>query len=152
MRPEPALTLDEAGLRAIGARLSAVLRAGDVVALSGDLGAGKTPLARAILRGLGHQGEVPSPTFTLVQGYDGGGLRLPLWHVDLYRLQGPDEAEGLALDDVLADGVLLVEWPERMGAAFWPEALWLRLDGAGEAVRRLTWEAPPAWESRWPPA
>jgi tRNA threonylcarbamoyladenosine biosynthesis protein TsaE len=142
--------LDEDGLRDVGARLASVLRAGDVVALSGELGAGKTTLARAILAGLGHIGEVPSPTFTLVQTYP--DLSPPVAHADLYRLDHPAEAEPLALDDWLADGALLVEWPERLGAAIWPERLWLRLEGAGGPDRALTWDAPPAWEGRWPPA
>lgn len=123
-----------------------------MIALSGELGAGKTTLARAILAGLGHAGDVPSPTFTLVQSYESPPLRVGVWHVDLYRLNRADETEGLALDDALADGALLVEWPERMGGAFWTDALWLRLEGAGDTVRRLTWEAPPAWEGRCPPA
>lgn len=144
------LDIDEPGLSAIGRALAAVLRPGDVVALSGDLGAGKTTLARAILHGLGHEGDVPSPTFTLVQTYDSPPLRLPVWHVDLYRLDAPEEAEPLALDDALAGGVLLIEWPERLGDALWPQALRLRLDGAGEAARRLTWQVPAAWEGRWP--
>lgn len=142
--------LDEAGLHAIGARLAAVLRPGDVVALSGELGAGKTTLARAILQALGHAGEVPSPSFTLLQTYP--DLPFPVAHADLYRLDGAAEAEALALDDWLADGALLLEWPERLGAAIWPERLWLRIEGAGGPDRRLTWDAPPAWESRWPPA
>lgn len=141
--------LDEAGLRAVGARLAAVLRPGDVVALSGELGAGKTTLARAILEGLGHQGEVPSPSFTLAQAYP--DLEPPILHTDLYRLGSAAEAEALGLDDWLADGALLVEWPERLGAAIWPDRLWLRLEGAGGPDRRLTWDAPPAWEGRWPP-
>jgi tRNA threonylcarbamoyladenosine biosynthesis protein TsaE len=148
--PAPGLTIDEAGLREIGARLSSALRPGDVIALSGDLGAGKTTLARAILRALGHAGDVPSPTFTLVQTYP--DLAVPVAHVDLYRLEQAHEADALGLDDWLDHGALLIEWPERMGAAFWPHALWLRLDGAGEATRRLTWAPPPAWEGRWPPA
>ncbi len=120
-----------------------------MIALSGDLGTGKTTLARAILEGLRHTGEVPSPTFTLVQYYD--ALDPPIAHADLYRLDTPAEAEPLALDDWLVEGALLVEWPERLGRNLWPEALWLRLDGAGTPSRRLTWRAPPAWESRWPP-
>ena len=142
--------LDEDGLRAIGARLASVLRAGDVVALSGELGAGKTTLARAILEGLGHIGEVPSPTFTLVQTYP--DLPVPVVHADLYRLENPAEAEALGLDDWLLDGALLLEWPERLGLAIWPDALWLRLEGAGGPSRRLTSSAGPAWEGRWPPA
>lgn len=140
--------LDEAALRGVGARLASVLRAGDVIALSGDLGAGKTTLARAILEALGHRGEVPSPTFTLVQTYP--DLAVPVAHADLYRLESAAEAEPLALDDWLLDGALLLEWPERLGNMIWPERLWLRLDGAGGPDRRLTWDAPPAWEGRWP--
>jgi tRNA threonylcarbamoyladenosine biosynthesis protein TsaE len=127
-----------------------VLRAGDVIALSGELGAGKTTLARAILSALGHVGEVPSPTFTLVQTYP--DLVPPIAHADLYRLEHPAEADELALDDWLADGALLVEWPERLGSAMWPDRLWLRLEGAGGPDRRLTWDAAPAWKGRWPPA
>jgi tRNA threonylcarbamoyladenosine biosynthesis protein TsaE len=142
--------LDEAGLRTVGARLAAVLRPGDVIALSGELGAGKTTLARAILEALGHRGEVPSPTFTLVQTYP--DLALPITHADLYRLGHPAEAEALDLDDWLAEGALLLEWPERLEGALWPDALRLRLEGAGGPARRLTWTASPAWEGRWPPA
>lgn len=145
------LTLDEAGLAALGARLAGVLRGGDVVALSGELGAGKTTLARGILAALGHEGEVPSPTFTLVQTYP--HLAPPVAHVDLYRLGAPAEVEALALDDWLdAGGALLIEWPERLGPMLWPWRLWLRIEGAGGPTRRLTWAVPPAWEGRWPPA
>jgi tRNA threonylcarbamoyladenosine biosynthesis protein TsaE len=142
-------TLDEAGLREVGNRIASVLRPGDVIALSGDLGAGKTTLARAILEALGHRGEVPSPTFTLMQIYP--DLAVPVAHADLYRLESAAEAEALALDDWLLDGALLLEWPERLGSRIWPERLWLRLDGAGGPDRRLTWDAPAAWEGRWPP-
>jgi tRNA threonylcarbamoyladenosine biosynthesis protein TsaE len=144
------MQVDEAALAQVGACLAAVLRAGDVVALSGELGAGKTTLARAVLRGLGHEGEVPSPTFTLVQTYP--DLSPPVAHADLYRLDRPAEAEALDLDDWLATGALLVEWPERLGDRLWPDALALTLDGAGEPVRRLTSKVPAAWEGRWPPA
>jgi tRNA threonylcarbamoyladenosine biosynthesis protein TsaE len=142
--------LDEAGFDRIATRLGRVLRCGDVVALSGELGAGKTTLARAILRRLGHEGEVPSPTFTLVQPYP--DLVPPVAHVDLYRLGSPGEAEVLGLDDWLLQGALLVEWPERLGDGLWPDALRLRLEGAGGPTRALTWDVPPAWEGRWPPA
>ncbi len=145
------LTLDEAGLAALAGRLAAVIRAGDVIALSGELGAGKTTLARGLLAALGHGGEVPSPTFTLVQTYP--DLAPPVAHVDLYRLEHPAEVEALGLDDWLeGGGALLVEWPERLGAACWPGRLWLRIEGAGGPTRRLTWDVPPAWEGRWPPA
>ncbi|MBA4759229.1 tRNA (adenosine(37)-N6)-threonylcarbamoyltransferase complex ATPase subunit type 1 TsaE [Sphingosinicella sp.] len=140
---------DEAATDRFGRRLAARLVPGDVVLLSGDLGAGKTALARGILAGLGHVGEVPSPTFTLVQSYEVPGVRLPVWHVDLYRLEDPDEVEELGLDEILADGALVIEWPERAGAR-WPEALHLTLTDSGEGSRRLTARVPPAWEARWP--
>ncbi|TPE62293.1 tRNA (adenosine(37)-N6)-threonylcarbamoyltransferase complex ATPase subunit type 1 TsaE [Sandaracinobacter neustonicus] len=140
--------LDEAALRDVGAGLAAVLCPGDVIALSGDLGAGKTTLARAILEALGHPGEVPSPSFTLMQTYP--DLPVPVAHADLYRLNSAAEAEALGLDDWLLDGALLLEWPERLGNAIWPDRLLLRLEGAGGPDRRLTWDAPPAWEGRWP--
>lgn len=140
---------DEAATDRFGRRLAAHLVPGDVVLLSGDLGAGKTALARGILAGLGHAGEVPSPTFTLVQSYEVPGVRLPVWHVDLYRLEDPDEVEELGLDEILADGALIIEWPERAGER-WPEALHLTLSGTGETSRRLTARVPPAWEARWP--
>ena len=134
---------------AFGSRLAASLLPGDVVALYGDLGAGKTTLARGLLRGLGFEGDVASPTFPIVQPYD--DLPLPLWHVDLYRIEDPSELAELALDEALEDGALVVEWPERLGAALWPHALRLRLDRTGEGARALTAKVPPAWESRWPP-
>jgi tRNA threonylcarbamoyladenosine biosynthesis protein TsaE len=141
------LTIDQ--WTSIAAFLAATLRPGDIIALSGDLGAGKTTLARAILEALGHQGEVPSPTFTLVQTYP--DLTPPVAHVDLYRLAHPAEAEALGLDEWLETGALLLEWPERLGAQLWPDRLWLRLDGAAGPDRRLTWDAPLSWERRWPP-
>lgn len=137
----------EADTKAIGAALARVLRPGDIIALHGDLGAGKSTLARAILRALGWQGEVPSPTFTLVQAYD--ELPVPVWHVDLYRLDHPAEADALGLFET--DAALIIEWPQRLGGRLPADALHLMLDGSGDAPRRLTWNAPPAWEGRWPP-
>jgi tRNA threonylcarbamoyladenosine biosynthesis protein TsaE len=133
---------------AFGRRLSAQLRPGDVVALFGDLGAGKTTLARGILAGLGHGGDVASPTFPIVIPYE--GLSLPAWHVDLYRIEDPAEIEELALDEAMEDGALIVEWPERMGRALWPHSLRLALRREGEGARALTAEVPAAWEARWP--
>lgn len=139
--------LDEAGLAAVAVRLATVLRPDDVIALSGDLGAGKTTFARGILRGLGWIGEVPSPTFTLVQTYD---TAPPLWHVDLYRLGSVDEAAALGLDDAWDGAVVVIEWPERMGARLPADALRLTLAGAGGATRTLTATVPKSWEGRWP--
>ncbi|WP_114228154.1 MULTISPECIES: tRNA (adenosine(37)-N6)-threonylcarbamoyltransferase complex ATPase subunit type 1 TsaE [Sphingomonas] len=140
---------DEAATARLGARLAGLLRAGDVVTLSGPLGAGKTALARAVLHAAGHRGEVPSPTFAIVQPYD--ELEPPIWHCDLYRLDDA-ELEELGLDTILADGALLVEWPERAGEGAWPEALHLRLAVREDGRRALTWEVSAAWEGRWPPA
>ena len=91
-----------------GAALADVLQPGDVIALNGDLGAGKTTLARGILAALGLAEEAPSPTFAIVQPYEPPLVRLPVAHVDLYRLDEPEDAEELGLDDYLADGVLLI--------------------------------------------
>lgn len=139
---------DEAATRMLGARIAKIARAGDIITLSGDLGAGKTMLARGFLGCLGHDGEVPSPTFAIVQPYE---LLVPaVWHVDLYRIEQASDLVELGLDSA-QDAVLLVEWPERAGEGAWPEALSLRLDFAPDDARRLTVKAPPAWETRWPP-
>lgn len=142
------MIVDEAALAVLAASLATSLRAGDTIALSGDLGAGKTTFARGLLRGLGWTGEVPSPSFTLVQTYPTDPR---LWHVDLYRLESAGEVDALGLDDAWDDAVVVIEWPERLGDRLPADALRLRLGGAGEATRRLTWEAPPSWEGRWPP-
>ncbi|WP_324742760.1 tRNA (adenosine(37)-N6)-threonylcarbamoyltransferase complex ATPase subunit type 1 TsaE [Tsuneonella sp. CC-YZS046] len=98
-----------------GAGIAAVLRPGDVVALSGGLGAGKTTLARAIIAALGHEGEVPSPSFAIVELYEHPRVRLPLVHADFYRLAHPEEAEELGLDDYRDGAALIAEWPEHAG-------------------------------------
>lgn len=141
----------EAALVSWGRALAAKLRPGDVVALSGDLGAGKTTLTRGVIAGLGFEGEVPSPTFTLVQAYEPPDVRMPVLHCDLYRIEDPFAVDELGLDEALTDAALLVEWPERLGHRLWPHALLLRLEGAGGPSRRLTAQVPPAWELRWPP-
>jgi len=137
-----------AATEALGAALAPLIRPGDVIALSGNLGAGKTTLARGLLRGLGYQGDVASPTFPIVQPYD--ELIPPVWHVDLYRIEDPAEITQLALDEALTDAALLIEWPERMGVALWGHALHLSLERQGEGARALTARVPPAWASRWP--
>ena len=142
---------DPASTEMLGIRLAGQLRPGDAVALFGDLGAGKTTLSRGILYGLGFSGEVASPTFPIVLAYDPPDVRLPLWHVDLYRIEDPQELEELALDEAKREGTLILEWPERLGSALWPDALRLHLSIAGEGVRALTATVPPAWEGRWPP-
>ncbi len=133
---------------AAGERLAKLLRPGDVVTLAGDLGAGKTTLVRGMLHALGHQGEVPSPSFAIVQPYE--DVDPPLWHADLYRLEDSAELAELGLDS-LGHELLLVEWPELAGESAWPEALRLSLEILGPKRRRLTAEVPAAWEGRWPP-
>jgi tRNA threonylcarbamoyladenosine biosynthesis protein TsaE len=133
----------------LGRRLASQLRVGDVIALFGDLGVGKTTLARGLLGGLGHEGDVASPTFPIVIPYE--TLAVPAWHVDLYRIEDPAELDELALDEALEDGALIVEWAERMGSLLWPHSLRLTLRREGEDARALTAELPPAWETRWPP-
>jgi tRNA threonylcarbamoyladenosine biosynthesis protein TsaE len=139
---------DETATAEIGQRLAGALQAGDVVTLSGPLGVGKTALARAILRALGHAGDVPSPTFAIVQPYE--DVDPPVWHVDLFRVESQSELEELGLDSA-SESVLLVEWPERAGEAAWPDALRLALDFDQGGARRLTAVAPAAWQDRWPP-
>jgi tRNA threonylcarbamoyladenosine biosynthesis protein TsaE len=106
---------DLAAMEALGRRIAGQLRPGDVVALSGGLGAGKTTLARAIVGALGYGGEVPSPTFTIVETYDPPAVRLPLVHADFYRLESRREMEELGLDDYRDGAVLIAEWPENAG-------------------------------------
>ncbi len=105
---------DEAATTALGAAIAPHLRRGDVVYLTGDLGMGKSTLARGLVRALTHTTQdVPSPTFTLIQSYDTPGFEL--LHLDLYRLEDPEETRELGLDEALNDGVLLIEWPDRLG-------------------------------------
>jgi tRNA threonylcarbamoyladenosine biosynthesis protein TsaE len=139
---------DEAATLAAGAALAGQLRAGDVVTMTGDLGAGKTTLVRGLLQTLGHEGEVPSPSFAIVQPYE--DIDPPVWHADLYRLNDRSELAELGLDS-LGDGILIVEWPERAGEGAWPNALRLSLEILGPSRRRLTAQVPAAWEGRWPP-
>lgn len=141
------ILLDEAATRNLGARLARAARAADVITLAGPLGVGKTSLARGFISALGHEGEVPSPSFAIVQPYE--DIDPPVWHVDLYRVEDPSEVDELGLDSA-ADAILLVEWPDRIPDGSWASALRLTLDFAEGAARRLTAKVPPAWEGRWP--
>ena len=134
---------------AFGRRLAGLARIGDVIALEGGLGAGKTTLARGILEGLGLEGEAPSPSFAIVQPYDVPEVKLPVAHVDLYRLDHAEEAEELALDDYLMDSLLIVEWPDRLGPDAWPDALRLHIDIGPNGARGVTARVPDAWTERW---
>jgi tRNA threonylcarbamoyladenosine biosynthesis protein TsaE len=131
-----------------GAALARQARAGDVITLAGGLGVGKTAFARGLINALGHEGDVPSPTFAIVQPYD--ELDPPVWHVDLYRIEDETEIDELGLDAAV-DAVLLVEWPERAGPSAWPNALRINIDFGQDGARILTAKVPPSWEGRWPP-
>ncbi len=126
---------DEAATARLAARLAPLARPGDVIALEGDLGTGKTSFARAFVRALTHAAEeVPSPTFTLAQLYecDTGTI----WHFDLYRLEKPDDALELGIEEAFADGISLIEWPERLGPWLPRQRLALRLSATADGGRR----------------
>ncbi|WP_423602334.1 tRNA (adenosine(37)-N6)-threonylcarbamoyltransferase complex ATPase subunit type 1 TsaE [Sphingomonas sp. MS122] len=141
---------DAAASEALGARLAAVARPGDVIALSGQLGAGKTSIARGLLAALGLEEEAPSPSFAIVQPYGPPETRFPVLHVDLYRIESPHEVDELGLDDARYDSLLVVEWPERLPASAWHDALWLGLTIEPDGARGLTAQVPAAWKDRWP--
>jgi len=143
---------DLAATDALGKRLARLLRRGDVVALKGGLGVGKTTLARAIVAGLSPEtGDVPSPTFTLVQTYpvtlaDGPA---ELWHFDLYRLDRPTQVYELGIEDALAEGVSLIEWPElAMGLLPKDRLLTIELQIAADAARRAVVQGGAKWQER----
>lgn len=138
---------DEGETAAAGAALAERAQAGDVITLSGPLGVGKTAFARGFIAALGHSGEVPSPSFAILQPYE--ALQPPVWHVDLYRLRDPSELSELGLEDA-ADAILLVEWPEQAGEGAWPGALALSLEFGEAGARRLTAKVPEPWKGRWP--
>ncbi len=142
------LTGEEATL-AVGARLASLVREGDAIFLDGPLGAGKTSLARGLINALGFDGEVPSPSYALVIPYMPPEVRIAVTHVDLYRLDTAAMLDELGLDDARTDGIVIVEWPDRMGARLWADALRLEL-AVEPGGRRLTATVPPSWEGRWP--
>ena len=138
---------DLAAMEALGQRIAARLAPGDVVALSGTLGTGKTTLARAILAALGHMGEVPSPTYTIIETYD--ELNPPVVHADFYRLEDPSEVEELGLDDYREGAVLLAEWPDHAGGfAHEPACLAIDLEKVGDG-REAVVTPGTSWQGRW---
>ncbi len=140
-------THDAAGTRRLAARLAEVARAGDLIGLVGDLGAGKTQFAKGFARGLGIEDTVSSPTFVLMAEYVG---RLPLFHLDLYRLDGAVDAMGGGLlDERQLDGVVLIEWAERLGAALPVGRLEVVIDGTGDEPRRITLRSPDPGYARY---
>lgn len=141
---------DLAAMETLGARIAERLRAGDVVALSGPLGTGKTTLARAIIAALGYSGEVPSPSFTIVETYDSPSVRVPLVHADFYRLERVEEAEEIGLDDYRQGAALVAEWPEKAGGfSHEPACLSIALEFAEEG-RKAVVEAGADWLGREP--
>lgn len=135
---------------AFGALIAAPLQPGDVIALTGTLGTGKTTLARAIIAALGYGGEVPSPSFTIIETYDPPSLRLPLIHADFYRLNRPEEVQELGLDEYREGAVLIAEWPENAGGFVnEPGCLSIQLETA-EMGRIAIAEAGADWLGREP--
>lgn len=132
----------EADTQAEAARVAAAMKGGDVLLLEGDLGAGKTVFARALIRALaGDSGlEVPSPTFTLVQTYD--TPRGIVWHFDLYRLEEPEEIYEIGWEEALAGGIVIVEWPERLAGRLPENCGKIRFENTGETARRLVVKEP----------
>jgi tRNA threonylcarbamoyladenosine biosynthesis protein TsaE len=138
---------DEAATAALAARIAALVRAGDVIALKGELGAGKTSFARAFIGARGGIEAVPSPTFTLVQVYELG--EVPIWHFDAYRLRDPEEAWELGIEDAFLEGVSLIEWPERLGKLVPAWRLEITLSaGPTPQARRATIDPPAEWSAR----
>jgi tRNA threonylcarbamoyladenosine biosynthesis protein TsaE len=138
---------DENATAALAAHIAGLARPGDVIALNGELGAGKTSFARAFIRARGGAEEVPSPTFTLVQIYElADGT---VWHFDCYRLRDSEEAWELGIEDAFQDGISLIEWPERLGPLLPQRRLKIALlPGASADARRASIEAGPDWAER----
>jgi len=137
-----------AAMDRLGRTIADVLQPGDTVALSGGLGAGKTSLARGILAGLGHRGEVPSPSFAILEYYDPPQLRLPLIHADFYRIEDPVELAELGLDRSAGEG-LIAEWPERVGGLAGPATLELQIAMPDASARDIVARPGSAWQARW---
>ena len=136
----------EAETSRLGIVIAGQLRSGDTVCLTGPLGAGKSTLARALVRALTTPDEdVPSPTFTLVQFYE--GARLKIAHFDLYRLSDPDEAYEIGLDEALEDGAAIIEWPERLEGRLPPDRLDIEISIDGD-MRRARLTPHGAWKGR----
>ena len=138
---------DEAATHGLAAVVAAMAEPGDVIALKGELGAGKTTFARAFIHARGARDEVPSPSFSLVQVYDAGTATI--WHFDLYRLRSPEEAWELGIEDAFGDGISLIEWPERLGHLLPDRRLEIALVfGRGPNARRAFLAGGTEWQTR----
>jgi len=138
---------DETATAALAARTAAVALPTDIIALKGELGAGKTSFARAFIRARGIEEEVPSPTFTLVQIYDVDPTAI--WHFDLYRLRNPEEAWELGIEDAFTTGISLIEWPERLGPLLPERRLEITFAfGNGPDERRIYLDPSKQWQAR----
>ncbi|MFT6531082.1 MAG: tRNA threonylcarbamoyladenosine biosynthesis protein TsaE [Limimaricola cinnabarinus] len=146
----PILLPDESHSLALARALAPHLRAGDTLLLSGQIGAGKSFFARALIRARtgNPEEEVPSPTFTLVQSYDAPGAEI--WHCDLYRLSDPFELVELGLEEAMGRAICLIEWPDRMGDMAPPEALSLAFEARPDG-HLLSMSGPEAWHARLEP-
>lgn len=136
---------DETATRKLGADLAQILRAGDVVLLRGDLGAGKTSLARGVIAALTEAEEVPSPTYTLVQTY--AAPSFDIWHFDLYRLEDPTDVWELGIEEAVEEGVSLIEWPQRIENLLSGNELDIEIDFAASG-RRVTLSGDKIWKER----
>ena len=140
---------DMAATRALGQRIAERIRMGDVVALSGGLGAGKTTLAREIIAALGHRGDVPSPSFAILQLYDGPDLRVPVLHADFYRIDDEREVDELGLEHYRDEAAMIAEWPENVGGfAHETTCLSVALEH-GDGARRAIVRGHADWLERW---
>jgi tRNA threonylcarbamoyladenosine biosynthesis protein TsaE len=138
---------DETATAALAARIAAMATPGDIIALKGDLGTGKTAFARAFIRAWLNQEEVPSPTFTLVQVYDVGPTAI--WHFDLYRIRTPEDAWELGIEDAFVEGISLIEWPERLGPLLPDRRLELNFAfGDDPGARRIAVDPGKGWQAR----
>ena len=139
-------TANENGTRARAGPIAKMSAGGDIIGLAGELGCGKTAFARGFIQALGGTGEMPSPTFTLVQIYN---CATRVFHFDLYRLEKPEDAFELDLDDAFHDGISLIEWPEKLGPCLPSRRLMITIEfGQQEETRRLHLEAPDMWAAR----
>jgi len=129
------ISKSEAETLAIGAQFAAKLKAGDVIALSGEMGAGKTYFVKGIAQGLGYPGDVTSPTFNLLHEYRGG--RLPLWHADWYRIKSVEEAFQIGLEEIWQEGVTIMEWPEKVKPFLPAYTSWVEIKIRNEHEREI---------------